>query len=426
MLSVTSQGATLFQFTRRTCLHAGSLDSNAVNDLFADTVLSEDGRTLRITPDKIQPSTSTGARKLDALPLVCRPGNPIVASTPTVAFEHLWHTFNDYYAFLEQRGINWDKLYAEISPTVTDDMSDDELLNSIRALLAPLDDGHVTLKTVDDEFEFNKERGAEKYLLETYANQKKYDNIDDYVTSLGDQWREVLSNYFDSEIRGSAGGSSGREVEWAVSSSNVGYLYIGSMYELTDNDSNSLRENVTTINSIMERALADLEDTEALIIDVRFNGGGYDAVSLSIANHFTDRPELAYSKYARTYAGGTEPVEVYFNPVFKSLYLKPVVVLASQTTASAAEVFMIIMSRLPHVTLAGEHTAGILADAPRKKLPNKWEIRVPNAVFVDSNGNEYEVTGVPPEIDAPTNFPDIFEQKRDVAIEIVLNSIAQL
>jgi len=395
---ITDLGGSRYEYTRQTCIQTETITNIDANEKFSKAVFSDDQKTITFR-------------------------SVMVTSTPTAIFEHLWHTFNDYYAFFDERGIDWSKLYAEIRPTVTDDMSEDELLEVFEALLTPLNDGHIELITDNDGIDYSEPRGAEKYVIETFPNQTEFDDIDEYVIELRKRWKKIVSSHYDSEIRGSAGGASGTEIQWAVSGHNVGYLYIGRMSKLTGDDSSSGRKDVEAINHIMKGVLADIGNTDALIIDVRINGGGWDPVSLAIANHFTDQSVPAFSKYTRSFAGDTNIIEAVLSPATDSPYLKPIAVLASESTASAAEVFLITMSALPHARIMGETSQGIMADSLYKGLPNNWKFTVPNVFFVDTNGNKYEVTGVPPEIAAPTDFRELFDQGRDSATEAALTAL---
>jgi len=126
---------------------------------------------------------------------------------------------------------------------------------------------------------------------------------------------------------------------------------------------------------------------------------------------------LAFTKKTRSYAGDTNTIDAFFSRVTESPYLKPIAILISPNTASAAEVFLTAMSSLPHVTIVGEKTVGILADQLDKDLPNGWVVAVPNVVFMDKNGTSFEVTGVPPDVEVITDLPDLFGRRRDKVIE---------
>jgi len=419
VISITDKGGEFYQYTRETCIKVDTIDSANVAQLFAETEYSPDANTRRRIPNEFH-LFSWSVRKLNDLPAVCQPDNLIVANTPTQTFEHLWHTFNDYYAFFAERNIDWDEHYANIRPTVADDMSDDELLVVFKKLLAPVNDGHIELSTTDDAFNFYEKRGVDKFMIEQSSKQSDFEDFQQYANWFSEQFKEVLSNYFNIDAGGSAGGNSGEEITWASNDSGVGYLHIGTMLDIADKESASESEILEAVNSIMESALADLQQTDTLIIDVRFNSGGHDAVSLAIANHFTDQSSLAYSKHTHSFTGETYTAEAFLSPATSSPYLKPIAILTSPNTASAAEVFLMIMSELSHVSLVGEHSAGVLADSRPRALPNRWIINVPNGDFVSASGGKYEVRGVPPDIQISANYSQLLEQRRDHVLEAAL------
>jgi carboxyl-terminal processing protease len=55
-------------------------------------------------------------------------------------------------------------------------------------------------------------------------------------------------------------------------------------------------------------------------------------------------------------------------------FAKQVVLITNDRTVSAADVFALMMSELPNVTIIGEPTNGSYSDIYSKKLPNGWRI----------------------------------------------------
>jgi len=189
------------------------------------------------------------------------------------------------------------------------------------------------------------------------------------------------------------------------------------------NVGDNVGRNLDAINEIMQSAMADLSATDALVIDVRINDGGEDAVSLAIASYFTDQRRLALTRVARSHAGDTAPVEAYIDSANETPYLNPVAVIAAPDTASAAEIFLMAMSSLPQVTLVGENSQGILSEIFARTLPNEWVVTLSNEVFTDSMGLNHEVTGVPPQVNAPTFSLEAIAESRDAAIDAALETL---
>lgn len=424
-----ANGAEVFQYTRQGCLQADSLNNNEVADYFDRLTLSEDGSSLITDPEK-RLDFDIRLDRLAALPESCQPGALITATTPTATFEHLWHTFNDHYAFFQERGVDWNALYAELKPLVTDDLDDDQLLAIFEALLEPLDDGHVQLETDDDDYDFEQLRGANKVVIESFQDPSEFaseeqwnDALQAYANTLAQKFVQIRSSYIDDGTHKFAGGSTGRRVSWGTIDQNLGYLRVARMTDLGAANEDSVEADLRGINSIMKNALSDLENTSGLIIDVRNNGGGEDAVSLAIASYFSDEQRLAASKFSRSYAGNTAVVEAYINPAMQTPYLQPIAVIGASDTSSAAEIFLMAMSALPNVTLVGENSNGILSDLLSKTLPNGWEISLSNEVFTDYQGVNHEVTGVPPQVRAATFSIEAIEQNRDAAIDAAIATL---
>ena len=106
-------------------------------------------------------------------------------------------------------------------------------------------------------------------------------------------------------------------------------------------------------------------------------------------------------------------------------YLAPVFVLTSNQTASAAEVFTLAMRALPQVTLVGESTQGGLSDQLDKQLSNGWPASVANEYYLTPQGESFEATGIPVDL-------EILQLSRaarlagvDAGIEAVINLLQE-
>jgi carboxyl-terminal processing protease len=167
----------------------------------------------------------------------------------------------------------------------------------------------------------------------------------------------------------------------------------------------------------MKEVIASLRGVRGLVIDIRYNGGGQDAVALAIAGYFTDTPKKCYSKQA--YFGGrlTEPYEVTVLPAVGDRLAVPLVFLTSDMTVSAAEIFALDLKALPSTVQLGQPTRGALSDRLEKVLPNGWSFSLSNEVYKDPHGRVFEVVGVPPDVvtEWPSpRSPDLVRFQRDI------------
>lgn len=125
-------------------------------------------------------------------------------------------------------------------------------------------------------------------------------------------------------------------------SGNIGYLKLNGFPEPT-----ACQETAT-------RAMAAVNSAAALILDLRDNGGGMGEVALHMAGYLFDRPAFLWDPrpYSRVPTHTSSPV------AGSKLADKPVYLLASSRTQSAAEYFVYNLKMLKRVTIVGERTAG--------------------------------------------------------------------
>lgn len=124
----------------------------------------------------------------------------------------------------------------------------------------------------------------------------------------------------------------------------------------------------------MDRALAALSDTRALIVDVSLNSlGGLDQVSAELAGSFARTRVLGFTSRRIDHKGRSEQ-SWYIEPKGTQTYVKPVYLLTSDLTVkkSAAETFTLMMRALPQVTQIGQTTAGSLSNSLVKPLPGNF------------------------------------------------------
>jgi carboxyl-terminal processing protease len=134
-----------------------------------------------------------------------------------------------------------------------------------------------------------------------------------------------------------------------------------------------------------------------MIVDVTQNRGGDDRIARTIASRFTDRKRLAYIKHTK----GGDAQAFYLYPAGSRPFLKPVYLMTSQLTGSAAEVFALAMHALPNVSQVGRRTGGALSDQLKTPLPNGWLLMLSNEIYLDPFGHLYESRGVPPDREIP-------------------------
>jgi len=410
-----------YQFTRETCLDASSnIDSVPEIQTALDAAkLSNKNNTLVVENIDIS-AFKVSYQRLKKLPDTCLDNRLIKTATPQNIFKHFWHNFNDYYAFFDKRNVDWTAQYAKFQPQVHENMNDDDLFKIFALMVLPLKDGHISLESSNESFEFPSQ--TELKIANAFSQQNEFDDIGAFFESVYFKFNKTIDGYLDADSIKSIKTPAGEVVaKRATINHTLGYIQINGMVGV---DNGNLSDDIKTVRRFMDETMSALQDTRGTIIDIRKNGGGADSISLVIASYFADHKKKVLSKNVRYWAGETETINATIEPTSGSPYLQPVVVIASEDSASAAETFLLIMKSFPQVTLIGENSHGIFSDKLEKVLPNGWDFTLSNEVFYDAEGINYEVIGVPPH-ESVTAFSlcDI-EASKDSAIEKAIQMLS--
>lgn len=422
ILVIKNEKAEAYDYTRNSCLKSPNITSKELSDSLDKYKLADNKKSFTIKPQVFTLKYS----KLNELPVFCLPHNVITQSTPTKVFTHFWHTFNDYYAFFDEHEVDWSQQYAKYYQHVNDDMEEEDLFGLLSVMLNPLDDGHVELTSDNKEFSPSSNSKFIDQLIEAFEDQTKYQDINKYVNAQY-QRMELLPLDYVKNIK-HAGGKNNNAVSWGSIGNNIAYIKFSRMDGFADNytadneDDVKSSDDIKALNKILDTILVDTENTSAMIIDVRLNPGGNDLSSMTIANRFASQRERVLSKYTRTYLGDSQQVHAYLEPT-KETVSKPVVILSSEITASAAEIFLMAMNTQTNVTLIGEPSSGSLSDSLDKSLPNNWDVTLSNEVYLDYQGNNYEISGVPMDINVPALSLSYIQNNKDGALEKAITTL---
>jgi retinol-binding protein 3 len=177
-----------------------------------------------------------------------------------------------------------------------------------------------------------------------------------------------------------------RKVE--VLQGNVGYLRL------------DLFLSYDEAKDIASAALAFLAYTDALIIDLRRNGGGSPDMIRYITSYFFDEPTLLNIMLDRN----GEVVDEYHTlesvPGRRFAADLPIYVLTSSSTFSGAEEFAYNLKHLKRATIIGETTGGGAHPTRSERVDDHFVVRVP---FLRArnpiSGTNWEGTGIKPHIE---------------------------
>lgn len=279
---------------------------------------------------------------------------------PQGNFEQLWQTLDEHYCFFREKGIDWEAVHHDYSQKVKPGMTREELFEVCADMLNELRDGHVNLSA-----SFNT-----SYYREWWSAYPQ-----NYSARLIEQY------YFNFKYRQTGG------ITYGILPENVGYMHYES-FSYTIGEGN------------LDAILAYLATADALIIDVRDNGGGSMTNVETLVGRFISQRTFVGTIRHKNGPGHddfSEPFDVYYDPAPEGriMWGKPVVVICNRSTFSAANMFVAVMKCLPNVTIVGAATGGGCGMPFSSELPNGWGIRFSASPMTDPQGRLTEF-GVEP------------------------------
>lgn len=148
-----------------------------------------------------------------------------------------------------------------------------------------------------------------------------------------------------------------------------------------------------------DAAIAFMSNSDAIIIDLRDNGGGFSTMVQLLASYFFDgEPIQMGDSYSRETGKHTQDWTL---PHTGGIRLPdiPLYILISKESFSAAEGFAYFMKNRKRAILIGEKTGGAAQPIERVVVSNKFYIWLPTQKPVDPITNtNWEGTGVSPDI----------------------------
>ncbi|WP_266183234.1 S41 family peptidase [Dyella humicola] len=329
-------------------------------------------------------------RPVTAMPAACT--GSMNRTTPQYIFDAVAASLTELYPFTREHHVSWSDRAARLRPRIAAAQTEQDLLAVLAALFQGVEDPHTSVSgQVDGKpFRLRTFRGRDfRELSGAFSQQRRYDNFLDWVFRgwMPGEYRQAAATL----LPGTHHQALGSALIWGKLEGNVGYLAINEMTGFgRDSDIEGER---SLLGPALDQALTDLKGTRALVLDISHNLGGDDEVSADIAARFADKVRPAYSKQAFR-DGAVQRFETI--PHHGVCYRKPVYLLTSELTASAAEVFAMRMRQFPNVIQVGEPTQGVFSDATEKGLPNGWILSMSTEIYRDPDGRNYEGVGLGP------------------------------
>lgn len=171
---------------------------------------------------------------------------------------------------------------------------------------------------------------------------------------------------------------------------NVGYLRIDGF------------EDPVYAGEKLTSAINFIDDCEAVILDLRYNGGGEEKMVRFLSSYFLTDPTLLNTRF---FPRNDSMVQSWTNSYVpgKKLINKKVYILVSNYTSSAAEAFTSIMKNYNRATIVGEKTKGAAHWVEYFFYPSqKIEVKMPVAYPINPvTKTNWEKIGVTPHFKIP-------------------------
>lgn len=293
-------------------------------------------------------------------------------NTPRGNFEALWRIMDQRYCFFDYKkevyGVDWDEVKARYSARIDERMTEDQLFEVLGDMLGELRDGHVNLYS-----SFNAARYWKWH--------------EDYPQNFSDS---LERRYLGDEYR-IAGG-----LKYRMLDDNVGYLRCSS-FDSAFGDGN------------LDDILFYLAPCNAIIVDVRNNGGGQLTLAERLAARFVNEETLVGYIQHKTGTGHSDfssLQEQRLKPSSRIRWQKRVFVLTNRSVYSAANEFVKYMKCSPRAVIVGDKTGGGAGLPFSSELPNGWGVRLSACPMYDCNRQSTEF-GIEPDYNVGLSDVDV-------------------
>jgi C-terminal processing protease CtpA/Prc len=168
---------------------------------------------------------------------------------------------------------------------------------------------------------------------------------------------------------------------------NIGYLNLTAFYRPEE------------ARGAIAAAMAMLRNADALIIDMRNNGGGSPDTVAFLLSYLFDQPGLPLFEIVPRSGVARHRYTTEESAVPERDGARPVYVLTAARTFSAGEGFAFLLQERHRAEVVGEKTAGAANPGRPYRINERIDVTIPNGRVVSAlRGGNWEGTGVTPDV----------------------------
>ncbi|MDT4898392.1 MAG: carboxyl-terminal processing protease [Acidobacteriota bacterium] len=377
-------------------------------------------------------------------------------------FDDAWETVRDRYYDPTFHGLDWQAERAKFRPLASEAQTTAELYSVLRRMLGSLRDAHTRVYAPDERFDWRHprfisvgisvreidgspvivsvERGSEAERAglragDTIVSIDDEAALDVFARRLQEQAAlstpavtrfQVMAKLFegaaDTAINISWIGADGRarstrlRREWRERNTALRVRRVRGSIGIIELDVFTQSVAVDFVRALD----GELRGVRGLVIDLRHNGGGDAEAMTEVASaflpagkslgRFTDRGgRIQFEPHTRA--------AMLFSPDTIKTFNAPVIILTSERTSSAAEIFVAALKEARRGTVLGQTTCGcVLAIRRSHTLPDGGELDVSEMDYRTAGGARLEGAGLAPDEKITLDRASL-RTRRDRAIE---------
>lgn len=399
-----------YQLNPLGCMLIEQFENSLIPHKFGQLSLSTDQQQLNWqAPHSIEKRSFS---RINELPASCQTAQLTQANdNAELNFNWLWHAIDQHYAGFEARNLDWRLVKQDIDAQIATNPEQNWML--MGQAIDYLADPHALLISSEHGVKHSQHLTA---LHQRIANTNNSTANSQLTETLLQQHLEqagqiIVANYLQNPQM-----LVSEQVIYGELHTTTAYLNLRSM-NLNGDDNLS---NLNAANQITSQLNDLLTNKSQLVIDLRFNLGGNVLAAKTIADYLCEQSSLAYNMSFKQSNGYSTPIE-YHSENQNNGFTGDIKILTSPLTGSAAEAFIYyLQAGHNHIELIGENTRGAQSGPITHQLPNGWQVLIPARKITDSQGNYFENSGIPANINIESFSQNDINNQQDAILDYLL------